>query len=63
MIPAYIDELFKNVNSKTVNFYDSLAKYAKCRQIFKHSFPVIQNPKSLHDLKKGIQDRRKSKKI
>jgi hypothetical protein len=51
MNPAYIDELFKNVNSKTVNFYDSLTKYAKCRQIFKHSFPVIMNMLHLHRLK------------
>jgi hypothetical protein len=51
MTPAYIDELFKNVNSKTVNFYDSLTKYAKCRQIFKHSFPVIMKMLHLHRLK------------
>jgi hypothetical protein len=51
MTPTYIDELFKNINSKTVNFYDSLTKYAKCRQIFKHSFPVVMKMLHLHRLK------------
>jgi hypothetical protein len=46
MSPLYIDQLFKNVNSKTVNFYESLQKYPKCRQIYKLSFPVIM--KELH---------------
>jgi len=52
----YINQLFDKINSRTVNFHESLSRSPECRQVYRYIFPHLmkkihqhrQNPIAYH---------------
>jgi hypothetical protein len=48
MSVSLIDQLFRKINSRTVDFQASLASSPQCRQVYRHLFPQLMRLLHIH---------------